>query len=240
MKDAYSEFKRDKTKMINIKEKEQQSFLSVILNRGECYTNSTSCLWRRCKENKQHWHLQQQMCADVTQICGCFQWQWPEMIMIKLRDECWIISFSFVLPQNQRSALLHVHQCVDSATTRNRIIASGCPSSTLLIRKRNWERKTKSSQYHQSVISAFTLLYLTEWEKLRSSYLLMTDPCLHLWWCNDESKSLSDPFMSAITSNQMEKRKSSVIQSGTILNCSRDRNYRRGGWARWKAQNDRK
>lgn len=32
---------------------------------------------------------------------------------------------------------------------------------------------------------------------------------LHLWWCNDESKSLSDPFMSAIRSNQPEKRKSS-------------------------------
>lgn len=64
--------------------------------------------------------------------------------------------------------------------------------------------------------------------------------CLYLWWWNDESKSLSDPFMSAIRSNQPEKRKSSVVQSGTILNRSQDRNYRRGGWGGWKAQNDGK
>lgn len=44
---------------------------------------------------------------------------------------------------------------------------------------------------------------------------------------SDESKSLSDPFSHHKQSDGEEEKLR--VQSGTILNCSQDRNYRRAG-----------
>lgn len=106
MKGGADEFRRaERTEIIDVKAKQEQSFQSFWVKPGECDVKQLLVSAEEMPREQTALTSAQadrhQMCADVTLICGCLVMLLKTMMaIVELRRtrRCWIVLFSSVLP----------------------------------------------------------------------------------------------------------------------------------------------